>query len=117
MKTLMAVVIVVILSMGSVFAQGLPSISLNAPQIVIGQEPAPVSDWNWRIDPFIAAGSTLFEGIQTTANLGLTLGTFPVKTPILGGKDFGGMIGRAGGNNCGGPWVQLTGPGSNFLGA
>ena len=68
------------------------------------------NSWNWQLTPSLGAGSTLTKGFQTTVSLGLQFGTFPQKIPVLGGRDFGALIGKAGGQTCGGPWVNLLGP-------
>jgi len=74
------------------------------------QAQAAPSEWNWRLDPCLGAGTTLAKGFNATVTVGAVVGTFPARIPILGGHDFGGVFAQVNGEPGGGPFVNLFGP-------
>lgn len=59
--------------------------------VPLAPQSAPVADdgWQFRLEPFVGAGVALMENRQLSLGIGLDLGTFPGRWPIVGGHDFG----------------------------
>jgi hypothetical protein len=87
-----------------------PGLAETIAQASARQEPPAPSEWAWRLDPCLGAGTTLANGFNATVSVGAVLGTFPPRIPIIGGHDFGGVYCQVNGEPGGGPFVNLFGP-------